>query len=149
MITNETIGRIDCLVCGEPAQDVRINKNNNLYMICDNSCRVNFTREQSKKWLPLLKAGHDVIDGKILIKSTVNGVKQNEKQNFGTNETRTRRILSIKPTGTSAGSAAGTDTGRSDTIGRSSGASAAIHSAGNDKPKRGILAGFFDDDGDE
>lgn len=111
MITNETIGRITCPVCGEVSQDVRINKNGYLYMICDNSCRVNFTKAQSLKWLPLLRAGQDVRTDKIYIKSLMKGIKENESKNSGADENRTRTILSIKPSGASAGSAAGNNAG--------------------------------------
>ena len=46
MADNEIIGRTSCPVCGCAGQDVKINKNNKLYMFCDNGCAVKWNSAQ-------------------------------------------------------------------------------------------------------
>ena len=121
---NETIGRIACPVCGEPGQDVRINKNGILYTICDNGCRVNFTKKQSKNWLPVLRAGQPVRQGNIFINAITGG------NNGTTRIEQSRRIDTIRrPDGQHTGDK---------------------HTGTTRQPeqpvKRGILAGFLSDD---
>lgn len=51
----EIIGRMTCPVCGEPLQDVKINKNNKLYMYCDRGCMIRLNAKQSNQALPVLR----------------------------------------------------------------------------------------------
>ena len=135
MSENETIGRMSCPICGEPLQDVRISKRGKLYMICDNNCRVNFSGKQSKKWLPILRAGQAVREDKILI-TTLQGAKQNDEARTGNNrdfgESRGDSIIGRTNVGYTR-PAAGTITPIPTT-------------ASKPTAKRGILAGFLDDD---
>lgn len=130
MSENETIGRMTCPICGEPMQDVRISKNGKLYMICDNNCRVNFSGKQSKQFLPKLRAGQNIKEGNIYI--NVIGGKTYEQIRTGTRESigQSNRDTII---------------GRSD-IGNTGAAAGAISTASKPAAKRGIFAGFLDDD---
>jgi len=131
MSNNETIGRITCPVCGEPMQDVRINKNGILYTICDNGCRVNFTGKQSRHWLPLLRAGQPVQENKIFIQSLTGGLKNDDRRTTNTNAGQSGNTAIRRPNVGYTG--AGVTTGN-----------AGQQQPG--EPKRGILANFFDDD---
>ena len=75
---NNTIGRITCPVCGEPLQDLRVDKNNKLYMYCDNLCVVKFNGKMSKKYLPLLMSGQSVTTDKM---GVINSIKPKENIN--------------------------------------------------------------------
>lgn len=75
---NNTIGRITCPVCGEPLQDLRFDKNNKLYMYCDNLCVVKFNGKMSKKYLPLLMAGQSVTTDKM---GVITSIKPKENKN--------------------------------------------------------------------
>lgn len=59
MKTN-TIGRLTCPICNEPNQDLRVNKNGNLYMYCDNGCSIKFNPAMSRKHLAVLEQGHSI-----------------------------------------------------------------------------------------
>lgn len=56
----ENIGRCKCPVCGEPSQDLRINKNLKLYCFCDNGCKSQLSGKNSKWVLAALRAGKTV-----------------------------------------------------------------------------------------
>lgn len=56
----ENIGRCACPVCGEPSQDLRINKNLKLYCFCDNGCKSQLNSKNSKWVLAALRAGKAV-----------------------------------------------------------------------------------------
>lgn len=132
MSNNETIGRITCPVCGEPMQDVRINKNGILYTICDNGCRVNFTGKQSRRWLPTLRAGKPVQDNKIFINALTGRLINDDRGTINTN----------------AGQSTGNSAIRRPDVGYSNTATVAGNTTGQqpNEPKRGIFANFFDDD---
>lgn len=90
MADNEIIGRTSCPVCGCAGQDVKINKNNKLYMFCDNGCAVKWNSAQSRKYLPQLRSGVAVTtETGSIIKSTI-------KKEFIENETR-KMNLKIAP----------------------------------------------------
>ncbi len=44
----EVIGRMTCPVCGEERQDLKVNKNQKLYMYCDNGCCIRLNSKQSR-----------------------------------------------------------------------------------------------------
>ena len=133
----EVAGVTKCPVCGEDGQEVRINKNRKLYIICDHGCRVNFNSASSRKWLAKLSAGEAI-----------------KEVNFN--------ILPIKKQGITAqvfekpqekgvienGKSGVTGIARDTAIRRADGQLAAV--AGNipspGRPARGFLAEFFSDD---
>ena len=137
MSDNPVIARMKCPICGEDAQDVKINKNGNLYIYCDNGCRVNFSGKESRKIKPVLLAGNNTSSNGIYITS-LKGQKQNEtKLESRRIETGSTNVLSGQ-------------TGRVEFIRRTDAGPAGVQQSGNAaaaaaKP-RGILAGFFDDD---
>lgn len=136
MANNPIIGRMKCPVCGEPAQDIKVNKNGNLYIYCDNGCRVNLSGKVSRKIKPVLLSGNNTsLNGAFI--TSIKGMKQNEtKCELRTVETGTNRTISR-------------DNARIEPIGRTDGGLAGVQpSAGTEQqPKpRGILASFFDDD---
>lgn len=53
----ETIGLIKCPICGREEQEIRVNKNRNLYTYCETGCRLTFSTNTSRKALPVLKSG--------------------------------------------------------------------------------------------
>lgn len=83
MKTN-TVGRITCPICGEPSQDLRVDKNEKLYMFCDNLCAIKLNRKMSREYLPLLLAGQSVSTphfGIITSTSTkMKGKEENERK---------------------------------------------------------------------
>lgn len=74
---DNTIGRLTCPICGEPAQDFRVNKNGNLYMYCDNHCAIKFNPKMSKKYYPELMAGHSIQIEKIGVITSTKEKKEN------------------------------------------------------------------------
>lgn len=79
MTKNNTIGRLTCPICGEPLQDLRYDKNNKLYMYCDNLCSIKFNGKMSKKYLPLLMQGQNVQIEKIGLITSIMENKTNER----------------------------------------------------------------------
>lgn len=53
----EVAGLIKCPICGREDQEIRINKNLNLYTYCENGCKMTFSAGTSRKALPVLKSG--------------------------------------------------------------------------------------------
>lgn len=76
MKTN-TIGRLTCPICSEPNQDLRVNKNGNLYMYCDNGCSIKFNPAMSRKHLAVLEQGHSIQVEKI---GVITSLKPKEKK---------------------------------------------------------------------
>lgn len=76
MKTN-TIGRLTCPICNEPNQDLRVNKNGNLYMYCDNGCSIKFNPAMSRKHLSVLEQGHSIQVEKI---GVITSLKPKEKK---------------------------------------------------------------------
>ena len=54
---SEIAGLIKCPVCGREEQEIRVNKNRNLYTYCETGCRLTFSSNVSRKALPVLKSG--------------------------------------------------------------------------------------------
>lgn len=59
----EIIGRMTCPVCGAPNQNLKINKNGNLYSYCDNRCSVRFNAKESRELIDELRHGRTVRKG--------------------------------------------------------------------------------------
>lgn len=57
---SEIIGRVTCAVCGEGAQDLKVNKNNKLYCYCDNGCKWQLNSKESRAVLAALRQGKSV-----------------------------------------------------------------------------------------
>lgn len=80
-MTCEIVGRITCPICGENLQDLRVNRNNNLFMFCDNQCKFTMSGKASKNILPQLRAGKNVNFGRIGIITSINA--KNERLENG------------------------------------------------------------------
>lgn len=52
----EIVGKMTCPLCGEPNQDVKINKNNKLYVYCDNGCMIRLSSKLSRQGVAALSA---------------------------------------------------------------------------------------------
>lgn len=134
MVNTNIIGRITCPICGEPLQDLKVNKNGNLYCFCDNGCRVTLSGKASRSYRPRLLAGENVNAGKIGIITTLTtkGQTTNEKRI----DTAARTDSSTR-----AASAGNNIDGRTDGQNTRLAEPAAA--------KRGLLTALFSDDGDE
>lgn len=53
----EVAGLIRCPICGREEQEIRVNKNRNLYVYCEGGCRMTYSATTSRKALPVLKSG--------------------------------------------------------------------------------------------
>lgn len=53
----EVAGLIKCPICGREEQEIRVNKNRNLYVYCEGGCRMTYSATTSRKALPVLKSG--------------------------------------------------------------------------------------------
>ena len=49
-----------CPACGEPNQNLKVNKNGNLYMYCDNRCSVRLNPKESREITDELRQGRVV-----------------------------------------------------------------------------------------
>ena len=61
----EIVGRVTCPVCGEPMQDLKVNKNNKLYCYCDNGCKSQLNSKNSRSVLATLKQGKSIMLEKV------------------------------------------------------------------------------------
>lgn len=61
----EIVGRLTCPVCGEPLQDLKVNKNNKLYCYCDNGCKMQLNSKNSRSALAALKSGKSIMLEKV------------------------------------------------------------------------------------
>lgn len=59
-VVREVIGRMACPACGEPNQNLKVNKNGNLYMYCDNRCSVRLNPKESREITDKLRLGQVV-----------------------------------------------------------------------------------------
>ena len=59
-VVREVIGRMACPACGEPNQNLKVNKNGNLYMYCDNRCSVRLNPKESREITDELRQGRVV-----------------------------------------------------------------------------------------
>ncbi len=89
-IRENSVGYCTCPVCGESV-DVRVNKNFKLYVICDNSHRLEFSAKDSFKARPLLASGKSAQIGAITI-YPLNSKKEEVK-----NEERTQQKRGSEP----------------------------------------------------
>lgn len=62
----EIIGRMTCPVCGAQHQNLKINKNGNLYMYCDNRCSARFNPKESREIIDELRQGRTVRKGNAI-----------------------------------------------------------------------------------
>lgn len=133
MVNTNIIGRMTCPICGEPLQDLKVNKNGNLYCFCDNGCRVTLSGKASRSYRPRLLAGENVNAGKIGIITTLTTKGQT------TNEKRIDTAARTDSTGAaSAGNNIERRTDRPDP-----------RLAEPTAARRGLLTALFSDDGDE
>lgn len=85
MSNNEIVGHCSCPVCGAEGQDIKVNKNNKLYMFCDNGCAIKWNSGQSRKYLPMLYGGGTIpTETGLILKSTMNKENKNEKSGYKT-----------------------------------------------------------------
>lgn len=73
----EIVGKMTCPICGEPNQDVKINKNNKLYMYCDNGCMSRLSSKLSRQALAAVKAGKPAQFNRLVIKPLTGNIKDN------------------------------------------------------------------------
>lgn len=79
----EVAGIIKCPICGAEEQEVRINKNRNLYVYCERGCKMTFSGKQSRKYLAQLAGGNVIKEANFAIfpqKMQQQSVQQIEKQ---------------------------------------------------------------------
>ena len=140
MVNETTIGRMKCPVCGEENQDVKVNKNGNLYMICDNQCRINFSKKHTKKFKPVLLSGKNVNENGIYItsiKGVENGTIREQSRAIDINATLTKAPTTNRNSGVA-------------TIRRTDGQLAGSSTGKSEQPrKRGFIADFILGDDDE
>ena len=67
----EIVGKMACPVCGEPNQDVKVNKNNKLYMYCDNGCMCRLSSKLSRQALPVLRQKKTANSNRLSIRPVV------------------------------------------------------------------------------
>ena len=63
----EIVGKMTCPICGEPNQDVKVNKNNKLYIYCDNGCMVRLSSKHSRQSLADLRGKRSAVFNRIKI----------------------------------------------------------------------------------
>lgn len=63
----EIVGKMTCPICGEPNQDVKVNKNNKLYIYCDNGCMARLSSKLSRQGLAALHGKRSAVFSKIKI----------------------------------------------------------------------------------
>lgn len=137
----EIIARTSCPICGEPEQVVKINKNGNLYMYCDNRCSVRFNPRESRQAIDLLRIGRTAtVKNMILVPVCGQNFEQNASKNAKNGQkTQKNNIFEVKNDGQS------TSYGRNTIIGRADEQHPGV--AAN-KPARGLLDWLLDDDDD-
>jgi hypothetical protein len=67
----EIVGRATCPICGEPSQDVKVNKNNKIYCYCDNGCKWQLNSKNSRAVLAALRSGRNIMVDKFGMISAV------------------------------------------------------------------------------
>ena len=135
----QTIGNIKCPICGAEEQEVRVNKNGNLYMYCERGCKITFAAKKSRHIKATLAAGSDYFDTNFSVfglKTPVTPLQHIENQ--------------PKKGVTQNGHTAEFRANRDNAIGRPNGQPAAVAGV---QPTgtggRGFLAAMFADDDDE
>lgn len=142
----EIIARTSCPICGEGNQDVKINKNGNLYMYCDNRCSIRFNPKESREALELLRAGRVAKTKNMLLVPIYAKIRTEEEQILQKNakneqKTLKNNISEVKNDGQTASYGRNLFNGRAD--GEHSGTGAAA------KPAGGFLSWLLDDDSDD
>lgn len=142
MVNTNVIARLSCPICGEPLQDLKVNKNGNLYCFCDNGCRVTLSGKMSRAYRPRLLAGENISAGKIGIITTLKG--------SGTNETRTARNDNNTGAAANTGCAVSNQTAAASSAGNNIDRRTDRANTGVEQPttgaKRGLLAALLTDD---
>jgi len=73
----EIVGKMTCPICGEVNQDIKINKNNKLYMYCDNGCMCRLSSKLSRQALAALKSGKTAEFNRLRIKPVTGAQSDN------------------------------------------------------------------------
>ncbi len=107
----EIIGKWTCPVCGEPAQELKINKNGRLYTYCDCGCSVSLSMAESRRLLPILRTGSSAKTktGNLILSNKNKELTNNENRRFE-NERNSGNAAGRWTTGNSA-ARAGNNTG--------------------------------------
>ena len=131
----EIIGLTVCPICGAPDQELKINKNGKLYMMCDHGCNPRYSGAMSRQYIQRLRAGETVRTFQNQIIRPVKGARENE-------ETRANYA------------ATGIDTGTTGTVGRIAGNAIVGRTdggvAGISRPDgRRILSKLWSDESDD
>lgn len=106
----EIIGKWTCPVCGEPAQELKINKNGRLYTYCDCGCSVSLSMAESRRLLPILRTGNSAKTktGNLILSNKNKELIDNDtNRNSGT----TARRWTSRNSAASAGNNTGTEHG--------------------------------------
>ncbi len=137
----EIIARTSCPICGEPEQNIKINKNGNLYMYCDNRCSVRFNPRESRQAIDQLRTGAAAkVKNMVLVPVYVQNSEKNASKNAKNGQkTQKNNIFEVKNDEQSR------DYGRNTIIGRADEQHSGV--AAN-KPARGLLDWLLDDDDD-
>ena len=105
----EVIGKTSCPVCGEPYQDIKVNKNQKLYLFCDNGCSAKLDGKTSKICLAELEKGKTTrFFSQIII--PIKGLKNEGNKDIDV-KTETRDSGRNPVDGRTGGGDTGSDTG--------------------------------------
>lgn len=133
----EVIGVTVCPICGAPEQELKINKNGKLYMMCDHGCNPRYSGAMSRQYIQRLRAGETVRTFQNQIIRPTKGAKENEETRA--NYTTTGASSAGNNAGAVAGTAGNATFGRADT-----------RPAGISRPDgRRILSKLWSDEPDE
>ncbi len=141
----ETIGLIKCPICGREEQEIRVNKNRNLYTYCETGCRLTFSTNTSRKALPVLKSGRIfAYNGYEMRPLTAENQETIINKPAGVVPVVKTEVKHDEP-GISG------NIGRNPTIGRTDGqpATAAGNTGGGEYKPSGLLGWLWDDDTDD
>lgn len=133
----EVAGTIRCPVCGREEQEIRINKNRNLYVYCEGGCRMTYSATTSRKALPVLKSGKVYQYNGYIMRPLTGAAAPIINQPAGTNQ------AAIQETKQNDG-----NRGRNTIVGRTNGQSAAADGVLQPTRNRpgGWLASWLGDD---
>ena len=105
----EIIGRMACPVCGAPGQNLKVNKNGNLYVYCDKRCSTRFNAQESREITDILRQGETVRRGGLVITPAVMPVAVKTNKREVKDDGKSRESRDTADGRSDAGSAAGTD----------------------------------------
>lgn len=103
----EIIARTSCPICGEPEQVVKINKNGNLYMYCDNRCSVRFNPKESRQAIDQLRTGKTAKVKNMVLVPTGTKISVNNHKNEVIDNGKSGRDTIIRRPDTELAGAAG------------------------------------------